>query len=306
MRRCVLSPSAARAVKSLLRGNGEVERRTTNTASVVAESDFAAPFTVQWAQSVGNSGSWIIWLPGSSLVMWGGTALDVTEDLSAAGDPYPSGWYSLADVLPATGGTLYLLITLPQEEEESGSSSGSGSGSGSGGNGSGGSNSGESETDEVTAEFSATVGTTTQLTIPICRAATNTTTHEKTVKQYVTSLILIAGATGATSSGAFPFTAGMIGAGAVTVGRQSYKVNEDGTEVDNDYTGDYRVSVTLDEYGGDPTIEVEEGDGFDPQDGLTSYFPLYTFEDGKVTADWRGTFVVPVWEMVGGYGGSNQ
>lgn len=46
-----------------------------------------------------------------------------------------------------------------------------------------------------------------------------------------------------------------------------------------------------------PTFTVEEADGFAaPPSSTVSYFPLYTIEDGKVTADWRGTFVLPAFE----------
>lgn len=171
----VLTPQAVRRLKTALQGKRGSGGAHMNRTATFTESEYAQPFTVQWAESVS---SWIIWLPGSSLVMWGETALDVTEDLSDAGDPYPSGWYSLGDVLAASGGTLYLLITPPQDEEESGSSSSPSSGS-------------ESETGEATAEFSATVGTSPQITVPVCLAAKDSTTGAVTVKQYVTSAIVL-------------------------------------------------------------------------------------------------------------------
>lgn len=177
----VLTPQAVRKLKTALQGKRGTGGAHMNSSANIYESEYPAPFSVQWAQSVGDSGSWIIWLPGSSLVMWGKDALDITEDLDAASG-YPSGWYELpSSKLPASGGTLYLLITPPQKEEESGSASESASTSASEG----------SETGEAEAEFSATAGTDPQISVPICVAATATGTNEKTVKQLVTSAIVL-------------------------------------------------------------------------------------------------------------------
>ena len=280
----VLSPQAVRKLKTALQGKRGTGGAHMNGPANVYESEYPAPFAVQWAQSVGDSGSWIIWLPGASLVMLGGTPLEVREDLDPAGGGYPSGWYSLEGVLPAAGGTLYLLITIPQEEEI-GSSSWSAS---------------ESETEEPKAELSDSAGTAPTITIPVCDAATETGNGRKSVKQFITSAVFIAGSAGETALGAFAFSGGKIHPGAVVIGRQAYKVNEDGFDIEEDGEGDgdYRVRVELDAYGGDPTIEVQYGDGFAaPPSDLVSYFPLYTIEGGRVTADFRGTFVLPVWEL---------
>ncbi len=173
----VLTPQAVRKLKTALQGKRGTGGAHMNSSANIYESEYPPPFSVQWAQSVGDSGSWIIWLPGSSLVMWGKDALDITEDLDAASG-YPSGWYELpSSKLPASGGTLYLLITPPQKEEESGSASESASE--------------ESETGEAEAEFSATAGTDPQISVPICVAATAAGTNEKTVKQLVTSAIVL-------------------------------------------------------------------------------------------------------------------
>ena len=100
----------------------------------------------------------------------------------------------------------------------------------------------------------------------------------------------------AATSGSFAYSGGVIGAGAVTVGRQAYKVNESGTAAGS---GNWRVKVELSPSGVEPTITVESGDGFAaPPSGTTSYFPLYELDsDGNVVHDWRGTFVVPAYEQ---------
>ncbi len=98
------------------------------------------------------------------------------------------------------------------------------------------------------------------------------------------------------TSGSFPCADGRIGAGAVTVGRRAYVVNANGTAA---HSGSWRVKVVLSTSGGDPTITVEQGDGFAaPPSGTTSYFPLYELDsDGNVVHDWRGTFAVPAYEQ---------
>ena len=106
----VLGPTAARSLKQLLAGRSTVSRVPNAQASLAFASEFPAPFTVRWAQSVGEEGSWIIWLPSASLLMVGGAAVDVREGLEAAGGDYPEGWYML-DALPESGGTLVLTVS---------------------------------------------------------------------------------------------------------------------------------------------------------------------------------------------------
>ena len=105
---------------------------------------------------------------------------------------------------------------------------------------------------------------------------------------------------GGGTTGSFAYKGGVIGPGAVMVGRQAYLVNENGFDVSTTGGHDYRVKVSFTPGGTESlAITVEQGDGFEAPSSMTSYFPLYTIEDGVVTADYRGTFVVPVFE--GGY-----
>ena len=78
------------------------------------------PYEVRWAQSVNDgAGNWIIWLPTGQELIVGGTVVDLTAALSAAGDPYPSGWYELADLDLSQGGDIWLNVTIPAVGEPS-------------------------------------------------------------------------------------------------------------------------------------------------------------------------------------------
>ena len=165
----VVSQRGVRALSRLVRGSSSAST-TTFSPATISPDDFASPFAVQWAQSVDTSGAWIIWLPSASLVILDGTPLDVTSALSAAGGDYPAGWYGLPSaLLPDAGGTLYLLVTLPQG------------------------------TTPASAAFSASAGSSGQWTIPICAAAKDATTDARTVKQYVSSALVFGGAGGGTA-----------------------------------------------------------------------------------------------------------
>lgn len=165
----VVSQRGVRALSRLVRGSSSAST-TTFSPATISPDDFAPPFTVQWAQSVDTSGAWIIWLPSASLVILDGTPLDITSALNAAGGDYPAGWYKLpSSLLPDAGGTLYLLVTLPQG------------------------------TTPASAAFSASAGSSGQWTIPICAAAKDATTDARTVKQYVSSALVFGGAGGGTA-----------------------------------------------------------------------------------------------------------
>ncbi len=89
-------------------------------------------------------------------------------------------------------------------------------------------------------------------------------------------------------SGSFSYFGGRIHDGCVTVGRRPLLVSGmDAVE------GAFRVRVTL---GEDPKAVLEAGDGFEGPSGDDCYIPVMTLSGGKVTADYRGSFVVPAYE----------
>ena len=118
MRKFVLGPNAARSLKRILRGAGEVSRRKSLGDALAFSPEYVAPFTVQWAQSVADGdGAWIIWIPGDGCLTVDGESVDLTEDLEAAGGDYPSGWYIL-DCLESSGGSLYLEVQIPVNDDD--------------------------------------------------------------------------------------------------------------------------------------------------------------------------------------------
>ena len=156
-KRYVLGPNAARKVAELIRGSGEVSRRQGATSGLAFDSEYVAPFTVQWAQSANDGdGAWIIWLPDSRLVTVGNNALDPADGLDDAGGDYPEGWYILDDDVldPDNGGALYLNIAN-------------------------------------VATFSGDAVTSNAVSVHICDATVDEDSGERRVKQYVTSAIVI-------------------------------------------------------------------------------------------------------------------
>lgn len=109
----VLGPHAARELKRLIRGNGGTSRRVANSGVLAIDTDYALPYTVQWAQSLNDGdGAWIIWLPPGHLVI-DGVEVDASASLSAAGGDYPTGWYELdlgEDYSAGDDFTLYLDV----------------------------------------------------------------------------------------------------------------------------------------------------------------------------------------------------
>lgn len=178
MKKYVLGPNAARQLKKLLRGSGEVSRRGNLSSALAFGSEYANPYAVQWAQSANDGeGGWIIWLPGDALLVVDGQTVDVREDLEAVGGDYPDGWYLLGDVIEDDG-TLYLDIHFPDPDAEA-------------------------AVQEPTAEFSNGESAdededdeedeTRTVHVKVCDVATDSDTGARSVKQFVTSMILIGG-----------------------------------------------------------------------------------------------------------------
>lgn len=188
MAKYYLGERAARAVRQLMRGNSSVGTVPGAIGEPVDLQEFAAPYTVQWAQSLNNGdGAWIIWLPVDSLLDMSGRRLDVAQDLEAAGGGYVAGWYKLTSAMidSSSGGTLYLNVKRTKTEG--------------------------SEEEEITAEFSAEDGynenqpyadapretsgegeeSAVVASITICQAMVSDTGASRSIKQFVSSVIVI-------------------------------------------------------------------------------------------------------------------
>ena len=177
MKKYVLGPNAARQLKKLLRGSGEVSRRDNLTSGLAFGSEYASPFEVQWAQSANDGeGGWIIWLPSDEILIVNGAAVDLTEDLEEVGGDYPEGWYLLdADALAVDeGGTLYLNVEYGETAAAEFADS--------------------PDTDEDDEE-------TAKVSVPICEATVDSETGARSVKQFVKSVIVIAKGSGDGSGG---------------------------------------------------------------------------------------------------------
>lgn len=110
-KRYVLGPNAARKLSELLRGSGEISRRAGATAALAVDSEYVAPFTVQWAASAGESGAWIIWLPcADELLTVDGVSVDPSAALEPAGGDYPDGWFQLSGI-ESSGGKVWLNVS---------------------------------------------------------------------------------------------------------------------------------------------------------------------------------------------------
>lgn len=145
MSKYVLGESGARKLRAILNGRGESGSVHGVAPGLSFEDDFAHPFTVHWAESAGDSGAWVIWLPSDSCLLVDGEAVDILGELEDAGGDYPSGWYKLDCLDSTSGGDLYLNVHIPKKDEEEDESEGDGDGEGSEG--------GEGEEPEVTASF---------------------------------------------------------------------------------------------------------------------------------------------------------
>lgn len=161
-KRYYLGEAGVRKLRALMNGRGESGAVRGSVPGLALEDEFAHPFTVQWAASAGESGAWLVWLPSDDLVMFGGVTIDPTEDLEDAGGDYPEGWYVLPDdALDADeGGVLYLKVSHGDEKKAEFVSSGTGGG------------------EDVTF-------------VPICKASVDSVSGFRSVKQFVSSTILL-------------------------------------------------------------------------------------------------------------------
>jgi len=139
-------------------------------------SEYAAPYTVRWAASVGDEGAWIVWLPSDSLLVVDGAAVDVREGLEAAGGDYPEGWYRL-DALPSEGGTLVLAVADG------------------------------AATFSVASDGNDTAG---GFAVTVCTAMVDADTGARRVKQFVSSVLVVGSGEGGGKYGADEFSVSLI------------------------------------------------------------------------------------------------
>ena len=284
-RKYVLGPGAARKLTELLRGSGEVSRRAGAAAALAFDSEYVAPFTVQWAQSADSgSGAWLVWLPSDKCLIVDGTAVDLAEELEAADDPYPTGWYVLEDV-PASGGSVFLNVT-PGDPEAA-----------------------EEEDQEASAEFSSSASQTEgDIPILVATVARDSSTGAVTVRQTVTSALVFGtgkGDDGATTT-PMPFDyvetlAESNGETVVTRSLTRCQFYFDGElQTLSDYSAlpvagtVYLVCTgTYDDGEGEYEwdFEVANAQGSESTGVKVINVKLYDFAGGKPSVDYRSTFL---------------
>ena len=203
----LISPNSVRALARLLRGSSG-DTTGGNGPATVSPDRTPPPYTLRYAASISSGeGGWIIYLSADSLV-YDTSTVALATDLTAAGTPYPAGWYKVPDdALASTGGTLYLVVKVPKEEEPESGSSGSSSSSSSG------SSSGSSS--DIEAEFASTPGTDsstyTAYNYVVAYAERDTSTGVVKVKQNLVGALAIGGG-GAGGGGGLPGEVDFIGA----------------------------------------------------------------------------------------------
>ena len=290
-RRYVLGPNAARKLTELMRGSGEVSRRSGATAAVAFDSEYVAPFTVQWAQSADSgSGAWLVWLPSDKCLIINGKAVDLTADIEAAEAPYPAGWYVLKDI-PPSGGSVFLNVT-PGDPEAS------------------------KEEDQVaSAKFSKSASETKgNISVLVASVAKDSSTGAVTVKQTVTSALVFGTGKGAAETTPMP-TPFMVGtyqrdAGQGEKGDEHGKVTVNGIVNGVFYwDGELKTVDSIDVPSGKATVYLnctgtKSASGYswtfslgtssassEESDTVCRSFKLYDFDGGAVAMDYRDTFL---------------
>lgn len=284
-RRYVLGPTAARKLTELLRGSGEVSRRSGATAAVAFDSEYVAPFTVQWAQSAdGGSGAWLVWLPSDKCLIVDGKAVDLTEDIEAAESPYPAGWYVLKDISPS-GGSVFLNVK-PGDPDSS------------------------KEEDQVaSAKFSASASETKgDISVLVASVAKDSSTGAVMVKQTITSALVFGTGKGddaETTPMPFDYVeteSEVSGEKVVTKSLTRCQFYFDGElQTLSDYSSLPEESGTVylvctgtfnDETGEyEWEFEVANDQGEESTGVKVINIKLYDFADGKISIDYRSSFL---------------
>lgn len=239
--------------------------------------EFPAPFTVQWAASVGSSGAWIIWLPlgANSLVYLDGKEVSSGFDELEAAEGYPAGWYILPeDAVSTEEGYSDLILYIKLDDNPS-----------------------VSFTNESASEEGV-------IKVKICEVLNDSVTGEKKVWQAVTSAIIVSTSEslrsrpfdietraetvdGVTYDVRYIVRCWFVSGDNVMQYLEDYKLPDNGTV----YLIGYRSAP--DEDGVLPSWEFSMGTSTPSASGEEKVFaiPLYDVVDGVVTVDYRSTFL---------------
>lgn len=110
----VLASGQSESVGGLSSGGGGESRSPVQVGAPLSLGKRLVPFALKFASDVGGGGSWIIWLPGSTLLVVDGRPVELAPAADAVGSPYPAGWYRLA-CITTTPASLYLNLHVDDD-----------------------------------------------------------------------------------------------------------------------------------------------------------------------------------------------
>ena len=162
----VLSPKAVRALIPLVRGSSNAVGASAGGAGSISYDDYPLPFAVSWSDTASN---WVVWLPDlSKLVYVDSTAITITG--GSAAQNLPSGYYTVSG-LSSSSTALYLNITIPNPGQT-----------------------GVTTTAALSASAASSSTGNTVYPLTVATMATDANTGAKTVKQCLTSVVVVGGA----------------------------------------------------------------------------------------------------------------
>ena len=168
----VLTGKAARGLAALLRGRRGNTGGGGTAYATISPDAFPLPFAVRWSASETSGGAWVIWLPSlASLVNVDSSAVTITG--VAAAQNLAAGWYTVSGV-SASSTAIYLNITIPDPDQT-----------------------GATTTAELSASAASSSTGNKVYSLTVATLATDATTGAKSVKQSLSSAVVIGGDTAA-------------------------------------------------------------------------------------------------------------
>lgn len=167
----VLTNKAARGLAALLRGRRGNTGGGGTAYGVISYVESPLPFTVRWNSQETANGSWVIWLPDpSALVFVDSDPVTITG--ATAAQNLAAGWYTVSGV-SASSTEIYLNITIPEAGQT-----------------------GVTTTAELSASPASSSTGNKVYSLTVATLATDATTGAKSVKQSLTSAVVIGGGGG--------------------------------------------------------------------------------------------------------------
>ena len=165
----VLTGKAARGLAALLRGRRGNTGGGGTAYATISPDAFALPFAVRWSATENN---WVVWLPDPAALVYVDSD-PVTITGATAAQNLAAGWYTVSGV-SASSTAIYLNITIPDAGQT-----------------------GVTTTAELSASPASSSTGNKVYSLTVATLATDATTGAKSVKQSLTSAVVIGGGGGA-------------------------------------------------------------------------------------------------------------